>query len=634
MDSTGSLKDARIAVTIPPVQWFGGYDHRAAFTLIEELERQFETSFYQFDTTPFIIPDVQAQKVAVEQLRDYQPRLAISLSNAGYGMACKIEDGGSTANVFMDLLGIPLMLLWDHGIFQFPSIILNPSERPEQSRGNAIREIREAINHPLAYHYPIDTGQVAEMKRIGLLEDRNIFPMPSLAYKPFVDNGMENRRPPYEEDLVFVGNVYLSDEYQKFSTQHPDLAAYQRRILDDTHALTVPAWTRLAALVDGLPKDVRSATRLDYDESFFWSFANRLVGHSCNTRGRIDLLGAIDHAVAFYGAFADPDGIPLLRNLNSRLDYKGSVDFATELPRIYGSSKILVDLTNAAFIRNCSTKPICCFAAGGFALLDRKDDAIAALGSDAERVMYSSYDELNHKIDYFLTRDGEREDLARHLRETIAQKLQFSRAVYDACSAVYYEAPTSTSRRERLQSWLTARSYERPLGLPKEILELDLHDVYISPDWDGARKLATTPLRIQTSSQAWGYSTLLPLKLTKPFVAAGEALWLEITGRVSTGKIGISLIDKANNLIGERLVDEEADSFQIFLFLDPTASAGLMFRSGGRPSSVIEIERIAIVSDADATLPQEGDRGDKHGRASPLMEFVATVAGLIKRLRR
>jgi hypothetical protein len=459
--------------------------------------------------------------------------------------------------------------------------------------------------------------------------------MPSLAYKPFVDHGMDGRRSAYEQDLVFVGNVYLSDQYQKFSEQHPELTAYQSRIVNDPRALTVPAWTRLAALVDELPQDVRNATRLDYDQSFFWSFADRLICHSCNTQGRIDLLGAIDHPVAFYGAFADPQGIPLLRNLNSRLDYKGSVDFATELPQIYSSSKILVDLTNAAFIRNCSTKPICCFAAGGFALFDRRADAVAALGPDAERVTYSSHDELNQKIDHFLTRDGEREELARHLRETIVHKLQFGQAVYDACLAVFEEAPRSTAGRERLQQWLAARSYERPLGLPKKVRGVDLSRATISPDWDGARTLSATPLRIQTSSHAWGYSARVPLKLRKPLVAAGEALWLEIVGRVSAGRVGISLLDKTENLLGgERLAEESAESFQIFFLLDPAVTSALLFRSAGIPSSIIEIERIAIVSDADATLLEEGIRGESRRASHPLSGFITAVTGAIKGLRR
>jgi Glycosyl transferases group 1 len=625
------MKNARIVVTVPPAQWFGGYDRRAAFVLIEELERQFDLSFYRFDTTPFVFPDVRAQKVAVEQLADYRPDLAISLSNAGYGMACKIEDGGNTFNVFMDILGIPLMLLWDHGLFQFPSIVLSPPESPEQSQGGAIRRVADAINHPLAYHYPIDTGQVAEMKRIGLLEDRNVFPMPSLAYKPFLDHGAASRRSVDEHDLVFVGNVYLSDLYRKASEQHPGLATYYRRIVDDPRALTIPAWTRLAALVDELPSEIKRATRLDYDQSFFWNFANKLIGHGCNTQARIDLLSAIDHPLAFYGSFADPDGIPHLRNVSSRLEYKGSVDFATELPQVYGSSKILVDLTNAAFINNCSTKPICCFAAGGFALFDYKPDAIAALGPDADRVMYRDHDELNRKIDHFLTHDAERSDLANHLRETIAHKLRFGQAVYDACLSIFDGAPRSALGHERLRHWLAARLYDRPEGLPQQILAVELSDVEVNPQWPDARRLSSAPLRIQTSSLPWGYSAMLPLSLAKPLVKDDRPLWLEITARVDVGRVSIGLLDKANNFIDERFAEENGESFGLFFLLEPTLK-GLVIRSSEIPAAVIEIQRLAIVSDSDAVPFDARDGGYDSADRSSFAQIITSVTSAIKKL--
>jgi hypothetical protein len=626
------MKNARIVVTIPPAQWFGGYDRRAAFVLLDELQRRFGTSFYKFDTAPFIFHDVRAQKAAVEQLIEFQPELAISLSNAGYGMACKIEDGGNTYNVFMDLLGIPLMLLWDHGLFQFPSIVLNPPESPEASSGGAIRRIREAINHPLAFHYPIDIGQVAEMKRIGLLEDRNVFPMPSLAYGPFVDQGMASHPREYERDLAFVGNVYLSEQYQKAPDQHPELASYYRRIVDDPRALTVPAWTRLAALLDELSPEARSATRLDYDQSFFWSFANKLVGHGCNTRARMDLLGAIDHPLAFYGSFADPDGIPQLRSLIGRLDYKGSVDFATELPRVYGSSKILVDLTNAAFIENCSTKPICCFAAGGFALFDYKPGAIAALGPDAEQIMYQSYDELNGKIDHFLTHDAERENLADHLRDTIARKLRFGQAVYDACLAIYEAAPRSASGDGRLREWLAARLYDRPNGSPQEILALDLSRLEVDPARPDARILSLTPLQVQTSRNAWTYSAMLTLSLGTPLLEDHRPLWLEIVARVVVGRVGIGLLDEADHLVNEQLCEQSSEPVRLFYLLEPSLKT-LILRSSDIPGSVIEFERIAIVTDCDATPFGVTPGGNDSVNRSAFSGIIANVTKAIRRLR-
>ncbi len=89
------------------------------------------------------------------------------------------------------------------------------------------------------------------------------------------------------------------------------------------------------------------------------------------------------------------------------------------------------------------------------------------------------------------------------------------------------------------------------------------------------------------------------MKLTKPLVENGRALWLEIVARVTVGRVGISLLDKADNLIDERFAEEGTEPFRFYFLLDPTPT-GLIVRSSEIPYSVIEIERIAIVSDADA----------------------------------
>src|SRR5262249_55090558 len=129
---------ARIVATIPPRQWFGGLDRRASFTLLKQLQARFGTTFYQFDTTPFLTGGTRftrQQQDAIPSLRAFKPHLAISLSNASYGLACTVKNGNGGANVFTDILKIPLMMLWDHGLFAFPSRILAPlPDRPEDSR--------------------------------------------------------------------------------------------------------------------------------------------------------------------------------------------------------------------------------------------------------------------------------------------------------------------------------------------------------------------------------------------------------------------------------------------------------------------------------------------------------------------
>src|SRR5258708_5652508 len=197
------MNSARIVVTIPPERWFGGADRRIAHTVRRQLEQRFGSTFYQLDTTPFVVKGEEAgQQDSLANLKAYNPQLAISLNNAGYGLACVVKDGESSLNLFTDILNIPMMLLWDHGLFQFPAITLSPlAKEVAESTGDALRRVREKINHPLMYHYPIDSGQVGEMRRIGLLQSHNVAAMPSLAYQPFIEYGRKHAERHYINDV-------------------------------------------------------------------------------------------------------------------------------------------------------------------------------------------------------------------------------------------------------------------------------------------------------------------------------------------------------------------------------------------------------------------------------------------------
>ncbi|HLG85842.1 MAG TPA: glycosyltransferase [Alphaproteobacteria bacterium] len=425
-----SLARARIAVTLPPEKWFGGYDRRAAEILIEQLEHRFGLAFHRVDTKPFAGGDLAGQLDLVDEVRAYQPDLAISLSNAGYGLMCALKATG--ANIFTDILGVPLLLLWDHGLFQFPSIILSESPSEES---DAIRRVRERISRPLMFHSAIDSGQVDEMRRIGLLATDNVSVVAAAAYKPYLNYGENDGD--YLNDIAFAGNVYLSDRHARAFPKAPIAGRCYDAVLSAKRTMPLAvAWNLLTEQIQKLSEAERHESRLDFDQAYFWEFANQLIGAQCNTQARTEVLNSIDRRVSFYGAFADPEGIPRLGERMQHVDYKGSVDFADGLPEVYARSKILVDITNAAFITNCSSKPICCFAAGGFALFDFKPDAVSLLGPESEKVMYRDMADLNSKIDYFLSHDRERRDLAAHIRGIVRTKCDYIEQVHAAADRI------------------------------------------------------------------------------------------------------------------------------------------------------------------------------------------------------
>jgi hypothetical protein len=609
------MSSARVVVTIPPRHWFGGLDRRAAFAIMQQLQQRFGSTFYQFDTTPFFSDDTDEQQNAIANLRTYRPHLAISLSNANYGLVCAVKGHQGSANVFTDILNIPLMMLWDHGLFAFPARILSPlAERPEDSRSDALLRVSSVIDKPLMYHYPIDSGQVSEMRRIGMLHSDKVNAVPAMAYKAFLDFGAQPRTRCYINDVAFAGNVLLSDQYQPKVDQSVVGRCREAVIAAKLANPAVPAWKFLTERVEDLSAAEKAESRLEYDQSFFWHFANEVVGIHCNTESRIQTLNSLKRKVAFYGAFADPAGIPRLEK-SEFIEYRGCVDFSTELPQVYAGTRILVDMTNASFINNCSTKPICCFASGGFSLFDYRPDPCAHLGTEIEKVMFKSFEELNAKIDYFLTHERERESLANYLKEIIQLKCNYTDSVYDpavrilserAGDGVWASLKSVVSRvlgggtANALPPLLINDEADKPIGPTERIAAaVRLADVSVEPDWLGAKLLSASPMQIQTAEKAWGYSAMFPVAQASRRPAGG-AFWIEVRVQMVRGRAGIGLLLDDYRFTAERVVGVEDDLCTLYFRVPVAKLRGVLVRSVESPSSILEFVDIALLAEGQA----------------------------------
>lgn len=603
-----ATSSARVVMVIPPKQWFGGQDRRGTLSVVPHLQQRFGSTFYHFDTTPFIFGDKRKQQIAIANLREYKPHLAITPAN--YGLRCVVQSERGTLNVFTDILEIPLMMLWDHGLFGFPSQILEPAAKaPEESLPGSMRRISEVIDQPLMRHYPIDSAQVSEMRRLGMLHTDKVQPVPAVAYKPFLDHGKKLKSRHYINDVAFVGNVFLSDRYQARVDSSVSGRVHDAVVAGKIGNPTIPAWNLLTEQLNALSPSEKAESRLDYDQSYFWHFANDLVGVQCNTHSRMQTLTSIKHNVAFYGAFVDPDGIPRLSESGS-IEYKGYVHFSTELPQVYAGTRILVDVTNAAFITNCSTKPMCCFAAGGFSLFDYKPDPIKHLGIDVEKVMYRDFDELNAKIDYFLTHEREREALAEHLKDVIRRKSDFTDSVYRPARRILAERAGTgiwsslkdTGSRivgviagDRQLPPQVSEDPDKPNGATRRLPDV-LHPL-IYPNWIGAKLLSEQPMQIQTAEAAWGNSALFPVAKYDAADDARGALWLQVEVQAISGRASLGLVLKDDVVTEEHIIGPADGLRTLFFPLPETGLRGLLIRSTDVASSVLEFTDVALVAE-------------------------------------
>lgn len=95
-----------------------------------------------------------------------------------------------------------------------------------------------------------------------------------------------------------------------------------------------------------------------------------------------------------------------------QVEYKGYVDYLTEMPGIFRNSKINLNISLRSIVSGIPLRCIDIMAAGGF-LLSNYQPELAELFRDGEEVvMYTSMDDLKEKAGYYLEHDVEREQIA------------------------------------------------------------------------------------------------------------------------------------------------------------------------------------------------------------------------------
>jgi hypothetical protein len=210
----------------------------------------------------------------------------------------------------------------------------------------------------------------------------------------------------------------------------------------------------LAERIAALPPAERERLALDPDQSFFWAFAARVLCNQAHTARRLHVLGAVGRPVTVYGNL-DPAGAPA--NLRS---VPGYIPPGAPLADVFARHAITIDVLNASFMNGYGSKPMLCFGAGGFMLMDRKHDFVDAFGEVGEAVSYGSTEELAAKIDLYLSRPRLRAEIGAAMREQIAARhtlhTTLERALARAAEIAARPAPPVAARSVERVDLLTS----------------------------------------------------------------------------------------------------------------------------------------------------------------------------------
>jgi hypothetical protein len=475
----------------------------------------------------------------LDDIRAFAPELAIGMPNGSTALHCRLPAGrdGWRPHLFTEVLDLPTICIWDHAPLELVDQLLTPlPEHPSRSKAGARTALHRTFTHPRLLHCARDSGQIRIMRELGLIAGDAVVHLLPQALPGFSPPAAPTTATA-EPAVCFIGHIY-----KDAPVAPPELEALAESIIRQwSGAPDAALWDVVNACIAALPAGPRRRLALDPDQTFFWRFVHRLIDHRAQTHRRLKMLGAAGTTIGFYGNLSSnaPD-VP--KNLVSLRE--DEVAFGPELAAVFARHEITIDVLSPGFVNGYSLKPVNGFASGGFVLLDRKTDFVAAFGEAGAAVSYTDGDDLAAKVEHFLTYPKQRLELAAEMRAQIAAghtlRHFFARLLHAADQHFTGSRPPQPH---------TVAQVETPGGSVTDLLR----SLTMQPWWPGARvDHAETSATVTTSPQAWAYAAEIPIP---PRAKGIQDRVLELTLHVEAGRLGVGLVEiGSGELLDEQVV--------------------------------------------------------------------------------
>ncbi len=228
----------------------------------------------------------------------------------------------------------------------------------------------------------------------------------------------------YECEISFVGKLYESmlpslkshmDEYQKGyidSVVNVQMQLYGGYIVDD--AITEEFTESVRARYRSLSDKAIQVTR----KELCWMVASHVTHLE-----RMTLLSLLSkkHQVRLYTYELSEDEKRLL----DKVDYKGPVNYLSEMPQVFRGSKINLCPVLKANKSGIPLRALDIMGCGGFLLSSYQPELYEYFVDGEECVMYTSLEDAIAKADFYLGRDDLRKDIAAAGKRRIEQDFRY-----------------------------------------------------------------------------------------------------------------------------------------------------------------------------------------------------------------
>lgn len=246
----------------------------------------------------------------------------------------------------------------------------------------------------------------------------NVERLDTLTSEDSVDRADGSAHRNFLYDISFIGSLYT--EKHNFFERMIGLSDYTKGYLDALMAaqMNVQGYNFIQESLSPIMEDLYRALPMEPNpdgvETKEYLYAQYVINRKITGLERHDLIQAIAKTHPFDLFTHDRNfSLPGLTN-------HGPVDNYREMPIIFGQSKINLNISLRSILSGIPQRAFDIMGSGGFLLSNYQNDFLDFFTPGEDFVFYESKSDLLDKIDYYLTHEAERIQIARNGHDKIA----------------------------------------------------------------------------------------------------------------------------------------------------------------------------------------------------------------------
>ena len=267
----------------------------------------------------------------------------------------------------------------------------------------------ESVYNDCNYIFTFDKTNYLEFKGMGV---EHIWYLPLAVDVNRLDTIMEESKDiaKYQGDVAFVGSLYERNSYDKLKNRLPDyLKGYFDAVMEAQMNISGANIIEPMLTADIL-EQLQQYFELEKSEGSFSDlgliFQTTVLGFKiAEVERRRALIELSKHYRV--NVFSNSDVSDLLR-----IQYCGSVDYWSEMPKVFHASKINLNFTIPNIKSGIPLRVWDVLGSGGFLLTNYQAEIPYYFKEGTDLVCFDGIDDLREKVGYYLTHEEERREIA------------------------------------------------------------------------------------------------------------------------------------------------------------------------------------------------------------------------------